>query len=308
MFANCFKFILITLSLATMTSCNDDIFVERDSTWGDTGSVVTVDSDGGSATMKLNFNGLQTIKLPTATSVVYFNISGEAVTENCPAKDISQIIFTTKHSDGDIIIKGKELTLTSFMNQKTIPEVFPIELDYGSYCRTINIEIKPGTQLEFIGCNYSKSLEVTPHAFDKSLQLLATENNTSKPMTITVRPLLNANVKGMVSTSVPWAQYRRVEMPLPVLNEGQWNVDPTKTSKIIIDSQYEHSHPLWTSSIDYTVPPMSSVNITAKVNYASVRATGLLKFRNPVTGRLYNAPFECKSYQATDYEIVSTPQ
>lgn len=286
------------LLLLIASGCNSDIFVDRTEPGL---SEVTLDGDGGSASVRINARNLQWLgfSIENDRSVTYYDSRGDTIPFDCDASQVSRIVFSSVFQQLIVRKDGDRLLIESVENGSPDTSRLLLMLDYGFRMEYITIFVQPGEPVRLVSADYD-SIEIT--ARHRSQKRATTVNNvTDSPVFISVNPYDGCNVSTYVETWSLHFSLMSFSMPLPEHTAQGWVVGEPRT--VMLGSTTYSSVDCGGLSVDIEYPPKRDSRSVVCVDYETVHALGTLTFSNPVSGRIHKTPFKCSVIAPVSYEI-----
>ncbi|MDE6394982.1 MAG: hypothetical protein K2K77_06545, partial [Duncaniella sp.] len=145
----------ILLTVALLTACNGDIFLDETALPPEPD--ITLEGDGGSAVITIPLKDLQGIGFryfDTQRNTTYYNAAGEIIDSNSPVSEISLIVYETDFSRFEIHRQGSRLILKSVCSTFKYENHDEIELEYRYGYRRIQVTILPGKPMKLESVDY----------------------------------------------------------------------------------------------------------------------------------------------------------
>lgn len=290
------------------TSCNNDIFID-DITPGET--EVTIDGDGGTASVRFEPKALQHISIDTYGSpsdITYYDHSGNIIESDSPVSDVARINYTGRSFIFDIYIKKDILTFISTERAGgSSSMIVPVRLDYGFTVEFIDVYVTPGQPAEISHFSYDMSdLRAIPLTEIKRSATTFT-NSSGTDAIYGEMPFINLRGTVDFTPQQSWLNGYNIEVPYPVMNDdASWSISTEKTDiRIGTTMKYIPDYLDRTLRINYTVPDGATVRFTCEVPFTGAEVPFTVTVRNPVSGREFYGEGMCRvSQPVEEYNIV----
>ncbi len=300
-----FQLLIIISLLFLISGCNDDVFVDVLPTEDVT---ITVEGDGGAAELTISTKNLLNIDIDFYGSSSsqyrcrYYDVNGKEVESNCPASDISAIVYESNLIHFELRKEGNRLKFISNENALYNDYNVTIRLTYTYTTDIIDINITKGRPLELVSVVYDDNIEVKDNAFtlvDKSVF----HNKGSVAQQVEVWPMLQAQTYayGSITAEEPWASGFIVDMPVLQYSDGGWKL--LLLGRVPTHGKYGLDIPNLLERVNVTVEAGANVSVSSIVTVAEATVTGVMFFRLPVSGRQYSSRFGCDAKYPISYEV-----
>lgn len=291
--------------LLGLSGCNHDVFIDGHDAPDD--MEATIEGDGGEVTFTIATKGLERIRIPfldDSRYTTYYNTAGDKTDAKIQANDLGKIVYDSRLLHMEIIKRGNRITVRSEECAYDGPASWDIVLDYDylSSVRNIYITIMPGKPLELVSIKYEPGIDVTERAEMKSG--CTTYTSTDMTWDVQVAPYINHPAESTieVSRTDTWMESFSLDMDMLVFEDGEWIF--RRLEDIHTDKPYKYRRPDY-NMVDrvVTILPGTTTRIYNNVWYSRATASGTFVLRRPVSGRLLEIPFVCKSIYPVSYEI-----
>jgi hypothetical protein len=294
----------LPLLMLALTACNGDLFVERTAL---STTEVTLDGDGGVATVSFQPKGLQSMLLDpysTSTYITYFDGNGISIDPSRTA-DIRRINYTSTSNLFDIYVEGNRLRIESTENTYTgNGRIHTLRLSYGYATESITITLNPGQPMRFVGAEFGLDSITTVEQARSSKQTITYGNEGNSWLHVGSIPfvvlrnsvVLHANTLATTPVSVPM---------LERWSDGSWSVADSMLTVIPGQTaRYESAAMSSEVRFDHTIPPRTKRSYICNVVNASASLPTRLTFENPVSGRRFMTSGLCLYYVPKSYETT----
>lgn len=301
--------IIIVLFLASLSSCNDGIFV--DDVFPAEDYEFDIEGDGGEFSVKIPVKGLLHISVDRYSSsadsqngFTYYNKAGQVIPFNSPASELGRIVYENQLLHYEIALSGRQLSFHCFENCLDSPVSEYIRLTYDYKEELIYVTIQPGKPTELIDVTYFPETSITDEyeIRDSSWKF---SNLTDAPYQLATFPYQNSNPTTNIVVDTSWAKGLYVEMPLLVYDDGQWTFK--KAKNVLVGYLNTLPFPDKDLSVDVEIPPMTNARIISSVTYSRATANGIMTFRNPYSEKTHTVRFTCTTTSPTSYQISTIP-
>lgn len=299
-----FQILIIISLLFPLSGCNDDVFVDGLPVEAVT---ATIEGDGGAAEFTVATKDLLNISIDyyggSNSLYKYYDVNGKEVESDCPASDLSAIIYENILTHFEVVKEGNRLKIISYENALGNDVYVSIRLTYTYTTEFIEINITQGRPLELVSVVYDDYIEVKDNAFtlvDKSVFY----NKGSFEQQIEVWPMLQAQryANGIITAECSWARGFTVDMPVLKYSDDGWKLLPV--GSVPTHGTYGLVIPDLLDRVSVTVEARANVSIRSVVTVTEALAYGVMHFRMPVSGRQYSTRFACDAKFPKSYEVI----
>lgn len=303
------RIIVMAFAAVIATSCNNEIFIDRNLELPDN-SLLYIAGDDGHEEIEFQPKGLRHIYVDRISSrlsaFTYFDRDGKEIPADSPADRVSSIYYNDPFCEFSIGISGNMMYFSS--QQNCLDEmIVTLELEYDHVTKCITIHIEPGQPMFLSSWDYKKEYSVENHFSSRTFRSTY-ENKGSVPVTVYVMPYRNGP-QGLakVTPYEHWADGKKIDMPLPSFDryiedsDPEWNY--VSHGEIGIGEIVSYELPKGDVRVPVEVPANSTVQIVVDVTFMKAVFTGDLKFVAPVFGREHSTGFKCEVLEPDGYTI-----
>lgn len=293
----------IYLCLVLLTSaCNDDVFIKN--TDLPEHSEVTINGDEGYWSRAYNRKGLESIHFSFSEGmkeyVRYFNVRGDEVDSNCPASELSNILYEDPLQSYDIGFHGDMIYINSYYNSTRKDNYLTIllEYDYG-LTKEISVNITPGEPY-WMFPNYEGKM-ILEENIDESSFRQSFVNNGHIPQRMEIYPYLSSRCSAIVTMKPDWTKGLIVDMALPIFDGSEWIL--REYSEVALGEYLTFDFSGNTSDkISVEVPANSKCTVTYTLHYTRAIQKGIMLIHT--SGFQKEEEFTCISVCPTNYDYT----
>lgn len=290
---------LIVFVVASLWSCNNDIFLGRDESAVDLYGYV--DGDGGSTTFRIPTYELLSIRLDGMNNpnLTCYNDRDEEVAQDSPYPQISRLVYESQWLKFEILISGGQVSITSFYNSENNVHNIKLRLDYSYGVRIIDVTIGQGEAAVFEGVEYDPDIVLeSPKVDTRSLML---SNASGSQFTYSINPYLNYSLRFVIIPAASWAYFKTIDLRIPEYIDGEWRFSEKQAVKlaetITKNLQYDGE------MLEIVLADGASARIVSTVTSEIATATGRIFYRNPITDKVYSTDFKTTVAIPVDYDV-----
>lgn len=284
-------------------SCNDDVFVSGDLPAANL--EVRIEGDGGETTVGIAKKGLEKISVDRYDGMKQFrcyNHAGEEIPCDSPAAEIARIVYESVWLNYEIVVEKDALRIKSIENCSGIEMVESIRLEYAYATRFIKVSIEAGERMRLETCAYEGDMEIVDNAGTRA-ERKSFNNGGHIDQTFGVYPMIQAQsyAYAIVKPADSWAKTFKLAMPL-LQYHGGWVIEASK-DEFYPGDKYRFSIPNLLDKVTVPVPANTKVVVTSEVTMTTARASGVMTFLAPVSGKKHDVPFTCEAIYPKCYDV-----
>lgn len=293
-------------AIAATSSCNSDIFI------GDTRpseSFVTLEGDGGSATISCQARGLLSISIDDSDNNIfhtsYFGSDGEEIGAGSPMELISHIRFESAFALLDLVPEGSALKLHSIEQASGADIHSGLRLDYGSHSEYIGLLLLPGDNATAVDTYFFMDDMTVSPLVKVEKRSIHYANSSDSPIRAGIRPYESATPRVLMEPQEFFGRGLETDTRIPTNNGENWGLYGIST-KLTLGEAADYATPAVDPQLTVwlEIPPQTTVTGTCNVRYSACEVPFLMTLQNPVSGRINTITGLSTSAQPTSYHIT----
>ncbi len=307
--------IVIAMVAVMVSSCNNDIFVDRNFNLPEE-TEITIAGDGGYDELAYQPRGLSRISvgriISSGAMFSYYDRKGVEIPQDSKPGDIGSIVYNDPFCEFSIGFSGNRITFSCLQNCTEEKLVVKLRLEYDYAVKSIVVNVEPGEPMFMFDWKYDSDYTVD-YDFRTITDSRLYNNNSSNPIVVYVAPYRSATAISRVVACDVWADGKIVDMPLPTFNtfddddtDSEWIYMSRGEYKIGSDIRYEINDAVQTVPVE--IPANSSVRITVDVACLKAEFHGEMKFIAPVYSSEYSTRFIYQMVEPWKYTIKVEPK
>ena len=280
MHINHLKALIILILSLYVTSCNSDIFIDKNMEMPDN-LVINLEGDGGYESVEYQPRRLLHIYInlfEAEKMFTFYNKEGEVVTDDCPADEISYIQYNDPFCEFSVGFSGNTISFSCLQNCTGSALTVPLVLEYDYAVKNITVTVQPGMPMSLFLWDYDDAYTVEENVDTRTFT--GTYNNsTNDPVIVYVEPTFQITLN----------------------DEEEWSLRDIGT--ITLGRYINYDAVSSNARVPVTVPAQSSVRINVQVFFDAATFTGNMQFISPVYGNTHETPFTCHILEPSDFKI-----
>ena len=300
---------LLTLLIASIaSSCNSDIFIERENLPDITD--ITLDGNGDEWSSVFSRNGLTRVYINPEDSsddakyLKYYGMNDDVVDASCPFDELRDIQYNTPSRFYSIGFYGGMIYITchyNVMSEKSI-RVY-LEYDYGM-TKTINVTMTEGKPMER-GVWLPDGEPTLDWDFEQISHRRSFKNDSSLTQKFQLDPFADSRCSDQVIPKDSWAMGLTLDMPMPmpVFRFDEWGWEEYKGIRF----GEMRSFPQTVYARDrltVEVPPYTKATVTYTVIYSRFTQMGAISLYNPIYESWYDEEVTWTAIYSTSYDYT----